>query len=92
MTELKFVEWQKAYEDAMLELNSSKLAERISVAEAAIFLRLQTLANDPDGEIERQTIEGALEALRIVKRDKLAFPDWNDGNYAGNNGSDIAKK
>ena len=72
-------QWQKAYEDAMVELSSSKLPERISEAEAAIFVRLQALVNSPDGEAERQAIAGALEALRILKRDKLAFPDWNDG-------------
>jgi hypothetical protein len=48
-------------------------------AEAAIFNRLQQLAQDSEGvdhKAEQQAIAGALSALRLLKRDKLNFPDW----------------
>jgi hypothetical protein len=46
---------------------------------AAIFNRLQYLAqhsDSPDHKAEHQAIADALGALRVLKRDKLGFPDW----------------
>ena len=48
-------------------------------AEAVIFDRLQALAQIPDSPehtAERQAMEDALNALRVLKRNKLNFPDW----------------
>jgi hypothetical protein len=49
----------------------------IHAAEYAIFERLQTLANDPAEQDERQAIADALGVLHTLKRDRLSFPDWH---------------
>ena len=70
---LRFPEWQVAYQAALLEVDPQKLPERVKAAEAAIFLRQQALANSSDGHAERQAIEDAVAGLRILKRDSLGF-------------------
>jgi hypothetical protein len=69
-------EWQTKYEAALLELDREKLSERVAAAEAAIYERLQKISGKSDHQTERQAIEDALSALRVLKRDKLGFPDW----------------
>lgn len=76
---LPYPAWQSAYETCLSELEPKKLLERVHEAEAAIFNRLQQLAQSPessDQKAERQAIADALATLRILKRDKLNFPDW----------------
>jgi len=62
----------------LVEPDPKKLLERIHAAEAAIFNRLQDLArsDSPDHRAEQQATADALSALRVLKRDKLQFPDW----------------
>jgi hypothetical protein len=50
----------------------------VHAAEAVIFKRLQELVENsgPGGDAERQAIADALRALRVLRRDKLQFPDW----------------
>jgi hypothetical protein len=73
---LRFPEWQVAYQAALLEVNPQKLPERVKAAEAAIFLRQQVLANSSGGHVERQAIEDAMHALRFLQTEKLNYPDW----------------
>jgi hypothetical protein len=61
----------------LLEVDPKRLAERIEETEAAIFIRLQQLSECQDGQAERQLIEGAICVLRVIKRESLAFPDWD---------------
>jgi len=71
--------WQREYEASIHEDEPKKLLERIHLAEAAIFNRLQELAqnaDNPQSKAERNAIADALSVLRILKRDKLQFPDW----------------
>jgi hypothetical protein len=42
---LRFPDWQREYEAALLEVDPQKLAEWVKAAEAAIFLRRQALVN-----------------------------------------------
>ena len=53
-----------------------KLFQRVVEAEVAVFNRLQTMSHNPDSHAERQAIEDALATLRVYKRDKLGFADW----------------
>jgi hypothetical protein len=71
-----YPEWQSAYKAALLELDPKQLIGRVTVAETAIFNRLQAVSNSTDSQAERQAIEDALAALRVLKRDRLNFPDW----------------
>jgi hypothetical protein len=78
-SEIRYPAWQNEYQAALLELDPKKLLERVHAAETAIFNRLQELAqspNSPDQKAERQAIEDALSGLKVIKRDKLDFPDW----------------
>jgi len=72
--------WQPKFEASLKESNPKKLLEAVHAAETGIFNRLQELAErstrDPSQQAEQQAIAEALRTLRIVKRDKLGFPDW----------------
>jgi len=69
-------EWQKTLQEAMVEPNPDKLKERVAEAEAAIFLRLQALAQSPNGAVEKQALQDASQLLLSLKREALKFPDW----------------
>jgi hypothetical protein len=74
---LRYPEWQRPYQAALLELNPEKLAKHVAEAEAAIFKRLLQLSDSHDGQAEREVIQGAISGLKILKRDSLKFPDWS---------------
>lgn len=73
---ISYPEWQNDYEAALAEPDRERLAERVAAAETAIFIRLQTISQSADNRAERQAIENAAAILRVLKRDKLGFPDW----------------
>jgi hypothetical protein len=77
----QYPEWQADYQAALLELEPKKLLERVAAAEAVIFNRLQAIAQSPDHNLERQAIDDALASLRVLKQQKLDYPDW--GRKAG---------
>jgi hypothetical protein len=74
MNDLKYPEWQKPYQTALLELDREKLKDKLLKAEAAIFLRLQQLANGPDSHPELQAIDDAISSIRVLKT-QLDYPD-----------------
>jgi hypothetical protein len=55
--------------------DNSKLRANLNNAEAAILNRLQALSTAANEE-ERTALDDAIRSLRILKRDKLKFPDW----------------
>ena len=71
-----YPQWQAEYQAALLELDPKALFEKVMAAETAIFNRLQAMSHNPDETAERQAIEDALAALRVLKRDNLGFLDW----------------
>jgi hypothetical protein len=71
-----YQEWQNEYRAALLEVDRGKLSERVAAAETAIYERLQQISQDPDRRAEHQAIEDALAGLRLLKRERLGFPDW----------------
>jgi hypothetical protein len=75
MEALEGPEWQRLYQEALVELDMDILQERLAVAEAAILLRLQALSPNPDCLSERYAIEDALANLRILKRESLGFDE-----------------
>lgn len=72
--ELPYPKWQRPCADAVMELDVSKLLDRVTAAEAAIFLRLQELKTAPDGAEERSALADAMKTLRALKRGKLNLP------------------
>jgi hypothetical protein len=73
-----YPEWQHEYQAALLELDNEKLRERVAAAETAIFNRLQAISQGSNNTAERQALEDALASLRVLKRDNLGFPDWEN--------------
>jgi hypothetical protein len=74
VSELKYPEWQKPYQDALLERDTNNLEAKIHLAEWKIFQRLQTVSADSDHHGEKSAIADALNVLRALKRDKLNYP------------------
>jgi hypothetical protein len=54
-----------------------KLWQRVEAAEAAIFVRSQTLAESAGRHAEQQAISDAIRTLRAIQLEKLGYPDWN---------------
>lgn len=69
-------EWQKAYREALLEVNPQKLPARIFAAETAILMRMKALLTSSDGHREREAIEDAVSALRVLQTEKPDYPAW----------------
>lgn len=74
--ELKYPEWQTLLQELILEFDRAKLPEKVQKVETLIFERVHQLRQGNDGRSELQAIDDALQLLRIIKRDKLGFPDW----------------
>jgi hypothetical protein len=72
---LEYPEWQKPYLEALIA-DDSKLQGLITAAETAIFNRLQAISQSPHKQVEREAIADALRALRVLKRNKLNYPEW----------------
>lgn len=68
---LKYPEWQKSFQDALMELDHAKLRQRVLEAESAISQRLQTLTRNPEHRQEREAIENAVSFLRVLKKEKI---------------------
>ena len=71
--------WEREYQACLVEADPKKHIERVHTAEAAIFNRLQELAqnsNNSDHKAERQAIEEALANVRALQKSNLGFPDW----------------
>ena len=64
----KCQDWEKLYRAALLELDRSKLLQRIEGAEAAILERSQSLSKSPgDSEKEQRVITRALHILSLLR-------------------------
>lgn len=71
-------DWQQKFEAAFLEGDQQKLPELVEAAEADIYLRLQSLVNSPDGQVERDTLDDAMRIVRVIQTEKMNYPDWRD--------------
>ena len=69
-------EWQRMLHEALVEQDPERLKERVEEAEAAVFLRLQDLAQAQDSPAEQNALQDASKALLALKRDTLKFPHW----------------
>jgi hypothetical protein len=69
MSRIIYPDWQKTYEDALLEADPQKLPHRVSSAETAIFQRLETVRSIPEGRLELQAIQDALNSLSVLKKE-----------------------
>jgi hypothetical protein len=74
---VKYPHWQREFEAALREGDPQSLRRRVDAAEAALFLRLQAVAESAGGDEERRAIADAIGILRAIQKDKLGYPDWN---------------
>jgi hypothetical protein len=73
---LKYPEWQIPLEGVITEADVKKLHGRIHTVETLISERLKQLDASKNGAAEREAINTGLKILRIVKRERVGFPDW----------------
>lgn len=64
--------WQKLYEEAALELDTERLADRIRLAEEAISARLRELGDLDGAASERQALQDAQSGLRVLQRQRIS--------------------
>lgn len=74
--EMKFPEWQAPLRALDEETDPDKLFEKVQHVEILILERLQVLFRGSDGRSEQQALAEALHTLRVIKRDRLGYPDW----------------
>ena len=74
-SELKYPEWQAPLQELILEFDREKLPGKRQNVEILISKRLQQLRDEMDGLAEVQALNDGLAVLRIIKRDKLDYPD-----------------
>ena len=94
---LKFPDWQEPFEAALLEDDPQKLPRLVEEAEAAIFLRFQSLVNSPDGHVERNALndedriwlELADIASRLAAARKQAAEDRRSAQTAHQQAHDL---
>jgi hypothetical protein len=74
---LMYPEWQVPLQNLILEVDGAQLHEKMQRVEALIYDRLQQLQARSDFHVaEREALNDAISVLRMLKRDKLNFPDW----------------
>lgn len=76
---IRFPEWQQQYKAVLSEKDPAKLRRLVDAAEAAIFDRLQALAQTSDGDAERAALAEATRNLQRIQVEALGYPDWQDG-------------
>jgi len=67
MSDLKFVSWKEVFQKAINETDREKQRELVQQADLAIFHRQQTLYNCIQYREELNALNGASEALRVIK-------------------------
>ncbi|MFZ1975506.1 MAG: hypothetical protein WAU89_21865 [Candidatus Acidiferrales bacterium] len=69
-------EWQMVLRDLKQERDPEKLSDKLQQVEALILERLRDLHRKDDGSKEHDALKEALFTLRMIKHDRLGFPDW----------------
>ena len=62
-------DWNQLYQEALLELDGAKLAERIDLAANAVEARLRELAGLVDDSRQRNILMDALRTLETLRRE-----------------------
>ena len=73
--ELKFPEWQGPLQDVILEFDRERMLKKVQDVEALIFDRLRQISVATDGRVEHDALNDALSVLRILKRERLGYPN-----------------
>jgi hypothetical protein len=68
--------WRAIYAEAIAETDPQKLKDKVAAAEAAIFHRLQVLAQNSGPAGEQSSLREAADILLGLKTDVLNYPGW----------------
>lgn len=79
----RYPAWQKAYHEALLEVDPYRLIVRICAAERLIASRLAELRVGPKNSEEKQALLEACSALLVIQRPKLIRPVGNEETRSG---------
>lgn len=74
--ELPYPEWQLPLQEAILEFDREKSAEKTRKVAGLILGRLLELQQSNHGHNERAAIIEGLSILRTIKDDRLNHPNW----------------
>jgi hypothetical protein len=72
----RFPKWQPLYNAVIAESDPTKLREKASALETAIFNRFQELAEESDHHTERDALHLAVDNLKHIQETKLGYPVW----------------
>jgi hypothetical protein len=59
--------WQEMYMRTILEVNATKMPERVAATRQAIAARLRDLEHDSDHHAEKRKMQVAVNALRLFE-------------------------
>jgi hypothetical protein len=68
MTNLKFPEWQRFYQEALAESNPLRIAERVKLAEESILSRMVGITLNSRTCFEAEALDHALGVLAMLRR------------------------
>jgi hypothetical protein len=71
-------QWRELYKAAVFETDKNKLSERIDEAQTALLLRMRELFHSRENIHERQAVDVAISALRML-RSATAHTDKRQG-------------
>lgn len=81
MSDFQYPSWQKPLQEAIREPDLPKLAEKVVIAETAIFQRMQELITSPAADPESAAIREACKELLKIQTQRLKWPA-SDGMLA----------
>ena len=67
--------WQELYMRTILEVNATKMPERVAATRQAIAARLRDLEHDSDHHAERRKMQGAVHALSVFEAETRTTVD-----------------
>jgi uncharacterized circularly permuted ATP-grasp superfamily protein len=67
-------EWKQLLDEVMAETDKAKLEQKAIELETALFMRGQELALDGAAEVERKSLQDAIQKLLRVRVERLGFP------------------
>jgi hypothetical protein len=68
MTNLKYSEWQRPYQEALAETNPQRIVERVHLAEASILSRMVRITLNSRTRFEAEALDHALGVLAMLRR------------------------
>ena len=68
MGDLKFLEWQRPFREALTETTPQKLVERVGLAEVAILSRMTEITITPKTSVEAEALVDAFGALAVLRK------------------------